>query len=278
VSVGEDGAVDCHPLLREYFAMRLRAESTPMPSAPGTPGCSTTCAPARSPGPTRWPGCNRSTRPSPTAASPGGSRRRWKRSIATASCAAPGRDGFYSWKLGAIGADLGAVAAFFDEPWTRLSPNLSEPDQAWLLNEAALYPARPRTPHRSRRADAGGAELAKTEGLEERRQGASNLSELEVTLGQLREAVADGRRAIEFADRSGDAFQKMAFRAPSPPTRCIRPGSGRRPGPCSPRRSGCRRSGSRSSRCSTPCRASAMPICSWPPPSAPRGGDFGAVA
>ena len=50
-----------------------------------------------------------------------------------------GNDGFYSTKkLGAIGADLGAVAAFFDEPWTRLSPNLSAPDQAWLLNEAAF--------------------------------------------------------------------------------------------------------------------------------------------
>ena len=50
-----------------------------------------------------------------------------------------GDDGFYSSKkLGAIGADLGAVAAFFEEPWSRLSPNLSAPDQAWLLNEAAF--------------------------------------------------------------------------------------------------------------------------------------------
>ena len=50
-----------------------------------------------------------------------------------------GSDGFYSTKkLGAIGADLAAVAAFFDEPWSRVSPNLSEADQAWLLNEAAL--------------------------------------------------------------------------------------------------------------------------------------------
>ena len=45
-----------------------------------------------------------------------------------------GSDGFYSTsKLGAIGADLAAVAAFFDEPWSRVSPNLIEADQAWLL-------------------------------------------------------------------------------------------------------------------------------------------------
>ena len=50
-----------------------------------------------------------------------------------------GDDGFYSTnKLGAIGADLAAVAAFFDEPWSRVSPNLSEADQAWLLNQAAF--------------------------------------------------------------------------------------------------------------------------------------------
>ena len=41
---------------------------------------------------------------------------------------------------------------------------------------------------------------------------ATNLSELEVTLGRLAEAVADARRAVEFADRSGDAFQKVSKR------------------------------------------------------------------
>ncbi len=38
---------------------------------------------------------------------------------------------------------------------------------------------------------------------------ANNLSELEVTLGLLREAVANPRLAVEFADRSGDSFEKM---------------------------------------------------------------------
>ncbi len=48
-----------------------------------------------------------------------------------------GQDGYSRNQLGAIGADLGAVAAFFEEPWSRLSANLSAADQAWLLNEAA---------------------------------------------------------------------------------------------------------------------------------------------
>ena len=30
------------------------------------------------------------------------------------------------------------MAAFFDEPWSRFSPNLGEADQAWLLINRAL--------------------------------------------------------------------------------------------------------------------------------------------
>jgi len=41
---------------------------------------------------------------------------------------------------------------------------------------------------------------------------ASNLSELEVTLGQLGPAVDDARRAIDFAERSGAAFHRMSKR------------------------------------------------------------------
>jgi len=40
----------------------------------------------------------------------------------------------------------------------------------------------------------------------------SNLSELEVTLGRLGEAVADARRSVEFADRGGNTFDSMDHR------------------------------------------------------------------
>ena len=51
---------------------------------------------------------------------------------------------FYSpKKLGAFGSDLGAVACFFEQPWSRVSPALTEADQAWLLNEAAYSACAP---------------------------------------------------------------------------------------------------------------------------------------
>ena len=48
------------------------------------------------------------------------------------------RESTASKKLGAFGSDLGAVACFFEPPWSRVSPALTEADQAWLLNEAAF--------------------------------------------------------------------------------------------------------------------------------------------
>jgi hypothetical protein len=51
-----------------------------------------------------------------------------------------GNNGFHSQKkLGAVSADLGAVAAFFDEPWSRVSTNLIKAARPWLLGEAALH-------------------------------------------------------------------------------------------------------------------------------------------
>jgi tetratricopeptide (TPR) repeat protein len=125
-----------------------------------------------------------------------------------------GPAGFYSSnKLGAIGADLAAVAAFFDQPWSRLSPNMSAAAQAWLLHEAAL---RLRALGRLTEALEPMRETLEINADAEQWKNAavvaSNLSGLEVTLGRLGDAVADARRAIDLADRSGDLFQRMGKR------------------------------------------------------------------
>ncbi|MDX1997409.1 MAG: toll/interleukin-1 receptor domain-containing protein [Thermoanaerobaculia bacterium] len=125
-----------------------------------------------------------------------------------------GPDGFYSTKkLGAFGADLGAVACFFDLPWSRVSTALSEADQAWMLNQVAFHLR-------------GLGRL--TEALEPMRVTlainemsgewskaavvASNLSQLELTLGDVPAALQDGEASVSFADRSEDEVQRMGKR------------------------------------------------------------------
>ena len=125
-----------------------------------------------------------------------------------------GSDGFYSAKkLGAFGADLGAVACFFTEPWQRLAPGLPVGDQAWLLNEAAT-----RLRALGRLAEAlepmwVGAESAEAQA--DWKNAAiyyGNLSLLQLSLGRIVLAVADAERAVDYADRSGDAFQRISKR------------------------------------------------------------------
>ena len=50
-----------------------------------------------------------------------------------------GLGGFYSTRtLGTFGADLGAVACFFAEPWLRPEPSLTEPSRLLLDGRATI--------------------------------------------------------------------------------------------------------------------------------------------
>jgi len=112
-------------------------------------------------------------------------------------------------RLGSYGADLGAVACFFENPWTKLSPNLSLADQAWLLNEAAF--SLRALGRLSEALEPMQVTLKINEKAKQWKNAAivaSNLSELELTLGKVKEAVADGAQAVTFADRSGDEFTR----------------------------------------------------------------------
>lgn len=117
-------------------------------------------------------------------------------------------------KLGAVASDLGAVGCFFDHPWWRVSPVLAENAQAWLLNEAAFrLRALGRLVEALEPMRAGLEMLVKREDWGNAAQNASNLSQLEATLGALNEAGRDAELAVNYADRSGDEIQRMLSRA-----------------------------------------------------------------
>lgn len=127
-------------------------------------------------------------------------------------------DGFYTGKkLGAIGADLAAVAAFFQvsgqKPWSQMSPNLTAASQAWLLNEAAFnLRALGRLTEALQPMHVGLEIFERQKDWENAARVAGNLSELEVKLGWLPEAVAHARQSTNHADQSGDTFLQMLRR------------------------------------------------------------------
>ena len=123
-------------------------------------------------------------------------------------------DDYYSVKkLGAFGSEAAVLSAFFDPPWERLAPGLSEAAQAWVLSNAgsALRAL-------GRLEEAAGLmrlalEQAAAQGdWRNAAIDATNLSELLQTRGALAEAVAAARQGVELADKSGNAHQRMARR------------------------------------------------------------------
>ncbi len=121
-----------------------------------------------------------------------------------------GNNGFYSSKkLGAIGADLEAVACFFDHLWSRPLPNLSSDDQAWLLNQAAgRLRAMGRLTEAVESMRAALEIVIEQEDWKHAAIGAGHLSELELMLGEVSAAIADAHQSITLADHSGDAFPR----------------------------------------------------------------------
>ena len=124
------------------------------------------------------------------------------------------RDEIYSMKkLGAFGAELGAVACFLDQPWSLVSPALTEASQPWLLNEAAFcLRALGRLTEAVEPMRAGLEMFVKQENWKQIAISTCNISELELTLGDVAGAVRDAAQSVIYADRSGDAFRRMGYR------------------------------------------------------------------
>jgi tetratricopeptide (TPR) repeat protein len=124
------------------------------------------------------------------------------------------KDKHYSThQLGAFGTDLAGLATLFEAPWSQPSQNMSEAGQAVVLSWAGFG-----LRGLGRLREAAEPMLSCLKMYELRNMdkdvaiAANNLSELHLTLGALREAVDFGRQAVDFADRSGDAFQKESKR------------------------------------------------------------------
>lgn len=124
-----------------------------------------------------------------------------------------GEEQFSIHKLGAFGHEVAMLWALFEPPWEHLAPGLSEADQVFVLNAAGIA------------LDALGR-LQEAEALlklstdihvaqnnfERGATSASNLSLLRQSRGNLLEALEAAEQSVELADKSSDAFLRVASR------------------------------------------------------------------
>jgi len=206
----EGAALDAHPLVREYFGRQLRTKNPEAWRA----AHGRLFEHLRDTTKPHQPGTLEGLQPLYQAVAHGCHARRHEEARRIYQDRIQRREQVFSTKkLGAIGADLGAVACFFDSPWRRLSPVLSEAAQGWLLNEAAF-----RLRALGRLTEAleplrAGLEIGiLQENWSSAARRACNLSELELTLGDLPAGLRDATQSVTFADRSGDAFLRMGLR------------------------------------------------------------------
>jgi hypothetical protein len=134
LTVQADGSIDAHPLLREYFGQRLR-ETQPEAWRAAHRRlyehlCTTT---------------NEGDEPTLEDLQPlfQAVAHGCQAGLQQETCEKVfylriqrGPEFYNAEKLGAFGSDLGAVACFFEQPWSRISPALTEIWQAWLLNHS----------------------------------------------------------------------------------------------------------------------------------------------
>lgn len=121
---------------------------------------------------------------------------------------------FSTSKLGAFGSDLAALAGFFDPPWMMPVAALSDAAKAFVLGWAGFELLAV-----GRVAEAIGPMQASLEARlaqkdwENAARAATNLCQLHLTLGDLKQASAFAQQSVELADRSHAAFLRMGNRA-----------------------------------------------------------------
>ena len=123
-------------------------------------------------------------------------------------------DEYFSLKiLGAFGVNLAALSYFFDPPWHNPVVQLREPAKDFVVSEVGFHL---RALGRLREAIQPMQTTLESDVAQERWKfsaiDASNLSELYLTLGDVRQALTYAEQSVQLADRSVDWDRQMVSR------------------------------------------------------------------
>jgi hypothetical protein len=211
VSVKDDDSVDCHALIREYFAVQLKTKHPKAWQAGHKRLYEHLCATTKD----KSEPTLEDLQPLYQAVAHGCKAGLHTEALRKVYIDRIKRqaENYSSKQLGAFGSELGAIACFFETAWRQVSPSLSEGDQAWTLGQSGYYlRALGRLTEALEPLRATVELMKRHENWINAAIGASNLSELELTLGEVTVAVMDAEQSEVYADRSGDAGQRMINR------------------------------------------------------------------
>jgi DNA-binding winged helix-turn-helix (wHTH) protein/tetratricopeptide (TPR) repeat protein len=125
-----------------------------------------------------------------------------------------GTEAYLTKKLGAFGTDLSLLASFCELPFRQPVQSLAPGDRAWVIGQAGFD-------HRAlgylwdavKLMSAAAQVYAEIGPWKEAAIGYGNVSEIHLALGNIQDAIHAAHRAVEFADKSGDKFQKVRKRS-----------------------------------------------------------------
>jgi len=122
-------------------------------------------------------------------------------------------EAFNTKKLGAFGADLVAISGFFDSLWDKPVAGLTESDKGFVLGRAGFdLQALGRLKDAAQPMKAGLEAQIALKDWKNAAIAAGNLSELYLTIGDIALAMKYANQSVDLADKSGDAFWRMASR------------------------------------------------------------------
>ncbi len=119
-----------------------------------------------------------------------------------------GSEYYIMCKLGAFGSWLGAISCFFEKPWSRPAEDLTDHKRAFVLNQAGFaLRGIGRLRESAEPMEAGLRERIKLEDWKNAAIASGNISELYLTIGEVRRAAEFGEKSVEYAEKSGQKIE-----------------------------------------------------------------------
>ena len=208
----QDDQLDCHPLIRAYFARQLKSQSPKAWRAAHTKLYDYyKNLPSK-----EQPDTLEEMQPLFRAVAHGCAAGLHQQALAEVYYPRIQRSdkGYLTKQLGAFSDDLATLAYFFATHWHTPAAGLTEDAQAVTLGWAGFHlRALGRLREAQQPMRASEVMRVQQKNWQEAAIGASNLGELELTLGEVAAAIASDERSVDYADRSKNWSQRMAGRS-----------------------------------------------------------------